>query len=200
MNTAEMHHITRCGLPGVEHIPFGTHGCHFYGNRDELVAALVAYFVAGLRGNERCLWITAPPLPARDALPALRAAWNRADDAIRDGALRIFDFEHWYAGSANLKGLDVVELWLREEERALAEGYNGLRINGNASFLKPDDWASFMEYEQAVTERFRGRRIVALCSYALAQCNDQQISEVMQTHHCAFEHLDGDWQVVPHSS
>jgi hypothetical protein len=35
-------------------------------------------------------------------------------------------------------------------------------------------WATFMQYEQAVTARFNGRSIVALCSYAQAQCNDQQ--------------------------
>jgi MEDS: MEthanogen/methylotroph, DcmR Sensory domain len=53
-------YITRCGLPGIEHVPFGMHACHFYRNRNELVAAMVPYFIAGLRENERCLWITAP--------------------------------------------------------------------------------------------------------------------------------------------
>jgi hypothetical protein len=38
-------------------------------------------------------------------------------------------------------------------------------------------WATFMQYEQALTARFNGRSIVALCSYAQAQCNDQQMSE-----------------------
>ena len=65
-------HITHFGLPGIGRIPFGMHTCHLYNNRDQLVAALVPYFVAGLRGNERCLWITAPPLPASEAISALR--------------------------------------------------------------------------------------------------------------------------------
>ena len=66
---------------------------------------------------------------------------------------------------------------LEEEERALAEGYNGLRITGNTSFLTPGDWPTFMEYEQALSARFHGRRIVTICSYARARCNDQQMSE-----------------------
>jgi hypothetical protein len=71
-------YITRCGLPGIEHVPFGMHACHFYRNRNELVAAMVPYFIAGLRENERCLWITAPPLPAHEASQALRAVgWRR---------------------------------------------------------------------------------------------------------------------------
>jgi hypothetical protein len=50
-----------------------------------------------------------------------------------------------------------------------------------------------MEYEQAVTARFNGRIIVVLCSYARAQCNDQQMSEVMH----AFEGPDAHGQVDP---
>ena len=57
-------HLTDCGLPGIVRIPYGLHACHFYSGREQLLEALVPYFVAGLRGKERCLWITAPPLPA----------------------------------------------------------------------------------------------------------------------------------------
>jgi hypothetical protein len=79
---ANLSHITRCDLPGIEWVPFGMHACHFYSSTDQLVAALVPYAVAGLRGNKRCLWVTAPLLPAREALQALRAACDDVDDAI----------------------------------------------------------------------------------------------------------------------
>ena len=190
---ANLSHITRCGLREIDQIPFGMHACHFHSSREHLVAALVPFVVAGMRGNERCLWVTAPLLPAREAVQALRAACDDVDDAIQAGALRILD-------SARLKGLDVVQLWLDEEERALAEGYNGLRIAGDTRFLTAGDWSTFMEYEDAVTARCNGRRIVTLCSCALAQCNDQQMSEVMHAHHCALERLDTYWQVTAVSS
>jgi len=196
MTLAQHSPLTRGGLPGIEHIPFGTHACHFYRDRDQLVAALVPFFVAGLRANECCLWVAAPPLPAREATALLRVAHAGVDDAIRAGALRILDFDEWYGKSGQLKGLDVVPFWLEEEERALAEGYDGLRINGNTSFLKPDDWPTFMQYEQALTERLQGRRIVALCSYSLEQCNDQQVGEIMDAHPCTFKHPDVNWHVI----
>jgi hypothetical protein len=66
----------------------------------------------------------------REALQALRAAWDGVDDAIHASALRVLNFDWWYANSAGLKGLDMVQLWLKEEEYALAEGYNGLRTVG----------------------------------------------------------------------
>lgn len=189
-------HLTDCGLPGIGSVPYGMHACHFYRTRAELVDALVPYFLAGLRRNERCLWITAPPLPANEAMQALHSAWDGMDDAIEAGALRILDFDQWYASSARLKGLDVVKFWLEEEERALAAGYSGLRITGNVTFLKPGDWPTFMEYERAVTARFDGRRIVALCSYMLPTCTPQQVRDVMDAHPCAFDRPDANWQVL----
>src|SRR3546814_21097079 len=65
------------------------------------------------------------------------------------------------------------------------------------SWARPDDdWSILMEHEQAATAGFSGRRIVALCSYALTQCNDQQMSEVMLAHHCMLERQEANWQVV----
>ena len=93
-------------------------------------------------------------------------------------------------------GLDVVQFWLEEEERALADGYSGLRITGNVTFFEPDDWSTFMEYERAVSAGFNGRRIVALCSYSLPGCTTQQMREVMHAHDCACERPDAAWQGV----
>ena len=197
MTMANLSHMTSFGLPGIDSIPYGTHACHFYKDRDALVAALVPYFTAGLRANERCLWITASPLPANEALQALRPAWPDADDAIQAGKLRIIDFDEWYESAGQLKGRSMVQLWLDEEERALAEGYNGLRITGNVTFLTPHTWLSFMDYEQSVSAQFRDRRIVALCSYLVTQCEDRHVNEVMHVHNCALEREDHTWRVVP---
>ena len=190
-------HITHCGLPGIDHVPVGMHACHFYSTREQLVAALVPYISAGLRNNERCLWITAPPLPAHEAIEALRAESESVDDAFTAGALRILNFDQWYQRSGEWRGLDVMQMWLDAEESALAEGYNGLRITGNTSFLQPSGWSTFMEYEEALTERFKGRRIITLCSYALAQCDERHLSEVFHAHHCALERASPVWEVLP---
>jgi hypothetical protein len=189
-------HITECGLPGINRIPYGLHACHFYPGREQLLEALVPYFIAGLQAGERCIWIAAPPLPAEEARRELRAAWPGADEAIARGAIRILDFDSWYSNAAGLKGTDVVKLWLDEEERALSGGYTGLRITGNTSFLGPHDWEKFMEYERIVGAGFQGRRIVALCSYLLPNIGSDKIMEVMRAHDCAFDRPDAGWQVI----
>jgi len=193
---APLPNLTDSGLAGIRQVPYGMHACHFYANKEELAQALVPYFVAGLRAHERCLWVTAPPLPALEARRALESAWDGVAEAVERGAIRIIDHDQWYSSVAGLKGVDVIQLWLEEEERALAEGYSGLRTTGNVSFLRPEDWPAFMEYERAVTQRFHGRRIVALCSYALSDSSAEQVTEVMRAHNCAFERPDANWQVL----
>jgi hypothetical protein len=188
--------MTECGLPGIHRIPFGLHACHFYQSRQELVDALVPYFVAGLRNNERCLWVTAPPLPASEVAPALEVAWEGVGDAVAKGALRILGHDQWYANAAGLTGADVVQVWLEEEKRALADGYAGLRITGNVTFLDEAGWQTFMDYERALSPSLYSRRIVTLCTYSLEQCSARQMVEVMRAHDCAFDRPDLSWQVL----
>ena len=78
------------GLSAVGSLPWGAHFCQFYGDQADLVDSLVPFFKAGLDSNEKCLWVTSEPLPARDARTALRNAvpdlaehdrtWSHADE------------------------------------------------------------------------------------------------------------------------
>ena len=188
--------LTDCGLPGIRQIPYGVHMCHFYERREDLAAALVPYFAAGLRNRERCIWITAPPLSAADAKLELRKTGVDVDSALAKGELTVRDFSDWYTEVEKLKGKQVVDLWLGEEERALAEGCRGLRITGNVTFLKPGDWEEFMEYEALVNETFPRRRIVTLCTYHLEQCGASEVMDVMRRHSCTLDRPDHGWQLL----
>ena len=188
--------LTACGLPGIREIPYGVHMCHFYEGAEDLAGILVPYFAAGLRAKERCIWIAADPLPAAQGKVALRAAYPDVDTAIQKGKLVIRDFSEWYVEAGDLKGKDVVDLWLAEERRALAEGYNGLRITGNVTFLTPGTWAEFMDYEALVDELFQGHRIVTLCTYRLRGSSAADVLDVVHRHNCALDRPDKGWQVL----
>jgi hypothetical protein len=188
--------FTDCGLPGIRKVPYGIHMCHFYKGPEDLVEALVPYFMAGLRNNERCLWITAEPLDAEAARQALRLAGLSVDGAIHGGSLVVRDFSDWYAEERDLKGSQVIDLWLEEERRALADGHNGLRITGNVTFLTPETWPTFMEYEALFDKAVAGRRIVALCTYLLATSGAADFLDVVRRHHCALDRPDEGWQML----
>lgn len=192
----EPSNLTACGLPGIREIPYGVHMCHFYEGAEDLAGILVPYFAAGLRAKERCIWIAADPLPAAQAQAALSKVYPAAEEAMRQGALVIRDFSQWYVEAGSLKGKDVVELWLAEERRALAGGSNGLRITGNVTFLTPETWTEFMEYEELVDRTFQGHRIVTLCTYRLSSSSAADVLDVVHRHSCALDRPDKGWQVL----
>jgi len=191
-------HITECGLPGIKGIPYGIHMCHFYESAADLRAVLAPYFAAGLRNNERCIWIAAEPLGATLAKIAAQNAGLDVEAAMRKGSLTILDHAEWYAEEGTLKGDEIVKVWLEEESRALAQGYSGLRITGNVTFLTPATWDLFMDYEQGLNGALEGRRIVTLCTYRLGQVGAAELLDVSRRHHCTLDHPDQGWQILSH--
>ena len=188
--------VTECGIPGIKLVPYGIHLCHLYQDRQELVDSVAPYFKAGLRFNDRCLWITAPPLPAVEAQAEMAKLLPDLDAILRDGHLRIIDASDWYASTGGFNGNEVITRWLKEEEDALARGRNGLRIAENASFLMQLDSAALMDYGHAVTEAFQERRIVALGSFNLHQCQATDVLDIIRVHHFTLDRPDDHWQVL----
>ncbi|MFY9618835.1 MAG: MEDS domain-containing protein [Pyrinomonadaceae bacterium] len=45
------------GISVVGDVPWGTHFCHFYETKQDLLDTLVPYFKTGLENNECCLWV-----------------------------------------------------------------------------------------------------------------------------------------------
>lgn len=175
---------------------YGIHMCHFYESAADLAATLVAYFATGLSNHERCIWVTAEPLDAKQAKIAAQNAGLDVEAAIRKGSLKILDYADWYSQTGSLKNDEMVQLWLDEESRALADGYRGLRTTGNVTFVTPEAWEAFMEYEHAVNAAFEGRHIVALCTYRLGQLQGSGVLDVSRRHHCTLHRPDQGWQIL----
>lgn len=184
--------LTSYGVPGVDKVPFGIHVCHFYRAREDLVDALVPYFAAGLGNNESCVWIS--PFPADEAAAALGRAL-KLDAMLDRGQLQIFDAQAWHARTAGMDRDAVVEFWLREEEKALTQGYQGLRSAVNTSFLSADDWDTLMDYEGAVGDAIRDRRILMLCSYDAQKCQATGVLEAVRTHQHTLDRRDVNWEI-----
>ncbi len=184
---------TDFGLPGLARARWGTHVCHFYRTAEDLESILVPYLAAGLANHERCLWITAEPLRAPQAQRALAQAVPDLAARMRDGQLEILDSDAWYLEHARLTTDEILGRWLSCEEAALGDGWRGLRLTGNTSWLRPEDWARFEAYERRVHAAFARRRVLALCSYSLERCTTDQVLDVVRHHGSALARRDGTW-------
>jgi hypothetical protein len=191
-----MNYITDSGIPGMGKIPWGSHFCQLYQQREDFIDGLIPYFAAGLKNNERCVWITADPYNAKSAKSDLGKRIAALDSLMEKGRIQLRNFDEWYASASSPESESVLEQWQIQEREALAEGYQGLRIAANIDFIARTQWDSFMAYEGAAHKIFNSRRILALCSYSLNRCQPTDLFEVVRNHLFTLCRRDGQWEML----
>jgi signal transduction histidine kinase len=170
------------GLPGTQ-VHWGAHVCQLYRDERELLEVLVPFFAAGLANRERCIWITAPELRADDARAALAAMVPDSAEYEARRQLVIVDRSAWPEAHG-----DLLADWIARERAALADGYRGLRITGSPT------WRETHELRNATV--FAGHRIIALCSYRLADLAPDEIVAILRDHQGGLVRRGGEWEHV----
>jgi C4-dicarboxylate-specific signal transduction histidine kinase len=117
------------------------------------------------------------------------------DAMLAKGQLQIFDANRWHASANGLDKNSAVQFWLQEEQKALSNGYQGLRSAVNPHSLYVDDWDNLMEYEVAVSDAIRNRRILMLCTYDSQKCQATSVLEAVRTHQHALDRRDVNWEI-----
>jgi hypothetical protein len=149
-------------------VEWGERLCHFYRSEDELLGLVAPYFQQGLAQGERCLWLAglAASRKARQAIAML------ADRQGSPDQLEVVD-DDWTPD---------LDTWSREEERALAQGYSGLRICGEALGLNGES---------------AGLRMKALSTYRVECIARAELGGLIRAHQAAFVKNGSCWQRVP---
>ena len=136
--------LRRSGIDIIGDVPWGTHICQFYETKEDLTDILVPYFKAGLENNEFCLWITSQPLKVEDAKEALRRAVPDLDSYLDKGQMEILPYTDWFTIEGVFDSENVLNGWLEKLNYASDNGYDGLRLSGNTSWLEKEEWNNFV--------------------------------------------------------
>jgi PAS domain S-box-containing protein len=187
--------LRRTGISAIGDIPWGTHLCQFYEDKQDLIDILVPYFKAGLEINEFCMWVTSEPLRSAEAKASLAANVENLETYIANGQLEILDTE-WYTPGGEFESDRVLQSWVDRLEAARRRGFAGLRLTGNPSWLEKPEWHGFMEYEATIDGIFGQRRMLAICTYNLSKCDAFQIMDVISNHKFALVKRAGKWEVI----
>ena len=188
--------MRRTGIDVIGDVPWGTHVCQFYGNKQDLLDILVPYFRQGLADNEFCMWMTSEPLKAAEAKAALRSVDPALDEYLRKGQMEVLDYTEWYTPTGQFDGDEVLKGWVEKQEEALVRGYEGLRLTGNTFWLEKRDWADFTAYEEAVNRVIGQYRMLAVCTYSLDKCGAPEIIDVVSNHRSALIKRAGRWRAI----
>ncbi len=177
------------GIDVVGHRPWGTHFCHFYETADDLLDTLVPYFRAGLESREFCVWMIADPLTEADARRAL------GHTVISSGDIEILPAREWYLEDGTFNPKRVKDGWNDKLVAALGQGYEGLRVAGQISWLPATQWKAFCDYEKALSESLTDQPMTLLCAYHVGARGVAEILDVARTHHFSLARRQEQWEV-----
>ena len=126
--------LRKTGLDVLGERPWGTHFCVFYETNDDLVEMLIPYFKTGIENREYCFWVLAEHLTEDDARRALSRALPSSDRHLIEKNIEFLGSEECYlkGGAFNLDR--VTAEWGERLDRALAAGYEGIRVSGYAGW------------------------------------------------------------------
>lgn len=190
--------LRKTGISVVGDLPWGTHFCHFYETKEDLLDTLVPYFKAGLESNEYCLWVvsTSELITVAEAKHALAQAVPDFDRHLSGGNIEILESAEWYLEKNAFNLARVTRAWDAKLEDALTRGYDGLRISGDTFWLGENGWNDFCAYEQQLNDSISGRPMTVLCSYALGKSRAAALLDAVKAHQFVIARRQGEWEVI----
>ena len=180
------------GIDAVAGMRWGTHFCHFYESRVDLLETLSSFFKAGLENNEFCVWVVSEPLTEDEARNALIQAVPGFHQDQHDHSLELISAREWYLDQGVFNAARVSDAWNAKVDQALARGYDGIRVSGNTAWVEEEIWPDFCEYEKQLNDSIGDQHMIALCTYSLEQSGAAEVLRVARNHQFVMEQRSED--------
>jgi DNA-binding CsgD family transcriptional regulator len=184
------------GIDVVGDLAWGSHICLFYQTLEDLVEVNAAYFQAGLENGEFCIWALSDPIAREDAVERLRCAIPKFDVYLQSGQIELIEGYKWYLRGSTFDPRSVTSAWHAKLDLALAKGFTGMRISGNAFWMECNLWREFEDYEIALEAALNGRKMIALCTYSLDAGSSADVLDVARSHNFSIARREGHWQFL----
>jgi PAS domain S-box-containing protein len=191
--------LRKTGISTIGDVPWGTHFCQFYKTKKDLLDILSPYFKAGLENSEYCMWVTAEPLRAEEAVRAMKKAVPNFEEYFQEGQIEILPHTKWYLKGGKFSSKRVLNGWVDKVNQAVAKGYEGLRLTGNTFWLEKKDWRKFTDYEEEVNNVIGQYKMMAICTYSLDRCDANEIIDVVRNHQFALIKREKKWEIIESS-
>jgi PAS domain S-box-containing protein len=191
--------IRNSGIDSIGSVPWGTHFCQFYQNKEELKDIIIPYLKAGLESNEFCIWIASSHLEVKEAEKLLKTAVTNADTYPEKKQIEIISLNHWYIKNETFDFQEVLKGLIDKINKSLACGYDGLRLIKNTSSLENESWNNFVNYERGMNSIINKCPIIALCTYFLDTCSAVDVIEIAANHQLVLAKKEGKWEKIENS-
>ncbi|MET0753540.1 MAG: MEDS domain-containing protein, partial [Pyrinomonadaceae bacterium] len=184
------------GIDIVGDVHWGTHFCHFYETKKDLLDLLIPYFKTGLENNELCIWVVFEPLDEAEAREVLRHAVPEAERHLAAGDIEIIPYAEWYLKDGAFDLHVVIDKWKDKLSQALSRGYDGIRAGGIETWLTEKVWKNFAEYEKELDNLITNRKMIVLCTYPVEKSSAAGIFDVARSHQFTIALREGNQEIL----
>jgi len=207
--------LRKTGISVVGGLPWGTHFCHFYNSKQDLLDVSLPYLTAGLENNEFCLWVVADPISEKEGREILKDNLPEAERHLADGnieivshpselslsrpqvdGIEIVSSSDWYLERGAFVPERVISGWNAKLAEAITKGYAGMRVSANESWLSKENWNAFSHYEHTLDHTLGSRQMLVMCSYPLSKASATEILDVVRTHRFAVIKRNENWEIL----
>ena len=165
------------------HVLPDKHMVILYNDKQDTTEILVSYIKENLEKNIKCLFITGD-VETEEIMHSL-AVLIDVQEYIKKEQFYILDKEDIYSKDGDFIAEKMISHLIKETEKALAAGFDGLAVTGEVSWALNYDsgFEKIMEYEWKLNDRlFSQYPVSSICRYNLEKFNDDMIINIIQVH------------------
>jgi len=176
------------GVDIIGRIPWGTHIALLYSEKEEYYDVIIPYIKAGLRKNEKCLWVFGTDICCEE-IRTLLSAWNiDADAYIGRGQLTLISCWQWYSEIDEAK---IRNKWKTALNEALDAGFEGLRAVVDIGWVPRERFDMFYTYKTNIGNTLSFVPCIIAFLYNIRGRDIYEVSEVINNHSYVIARHDG---------
>ncbi len=166
----------------LETLKYGNHLACIYKSKKEQLSVVVPFVRSGLKNNEKCMYIVDENTKG-DIIQAFKKAIS-IEEYLKSGQLEILTKREAYLKDGYFDPEKMIELLRQLEKKALKNGYEGLRVTGEMTwiFTQLPGVERLIEYEASLNYFFPECKCTALCQYNERKFSPEILLDVINTH------------------
>nr|WP_255351031.1 ATP-binding protein [Methanosarcina sp. MTP4] len=176
-------------------VPCSPQTTALYSNPEEVVELLALYFKEGIEKGERCVWISPEPGEAENAKMALENTGVDFERCLRSDQLEITQAREFQENTA-WPAPTAVEMLEKRSEKALSEGYSGLRINLDLKKAEGAPSSVFENCREALEKIDRRENITLLLTCPLEGLSASELLKLMGKQEDLIVKQEGKWEFI----
>jgi DNA-binding CsgD family transcriptional regulator len=172
-------------LAGAKH---GSHICAFYETHDDLIDLILPFFTARVDRGELCVWMMPDGVSEE--------ARVRTSATLAERGIEPYRARDLYLKGPHFEYGPVTKFWNEKLQEAVVGGHSGMCVSGDAFWLRPRNWKTFLDYEADLNNLIADKPITLLCTYPLSVCKAGDLLDVARAHQVALSKRRNSWEVI----